>query len=158
MHFKPSELQLVPLKDVEPGSLIELPEMRDRFPLFLRIANLGEHPGLLALGGTHSLEVIDWDNPTSVARVICEAANLRIELKDPNDGYDQISTPGSLVLRTGGAYIQAKRNARQAYGSRISTASWAHIGNSSEGDVCCFTEWQFGQLDTSGNFVSIYPK
>ena len=157
MNFKPGELKLVPVAEVTPGALLEIPEMRDVFPLFLRIANIGDKPGLIALGGVHSLEVLGWDNQESVARVICAPENLRIELKDPQDGYGEIGAAGALVVHAGGAYIQTRRTPRQAHGTRISTSTWAPAESSNEGDVCCFTDWQFGHLDPTGRFVAIYP-
>jgi hypothetical protein len=157
VYWKPSELTLVPLSAVEPGSLFELPDFVDQFPLFLRLANIEGKSGVMALGGESSLEVFPWD-PPSDARIVCAPDRLLVKLNGGTD-VPQMDEPGTITLHRGGAFLQSKAGRRQARGVKISTSTWEPVRvNDLQGEISCFAKWQFGQLDGSGTFLPIFPK
>lgn len=160
MDYSPSDLKLIPLKDVPAGSIAELVGRSQDIPLVLRLADSaghGDKARIVLLGGSYSFSVAEWGVADALARVVCRSDELRIRLdhSDPQASYNQ---PGMLTLYNGGAFISAEaQQSHQRF--QIALQTWQDVERADlRGELVSYPQWELGGLDHRGEFCSIFQR
>lgn len=158
MIFKPAELKLVPLRDVPPGTLVEIANGDASPPLALRIVDGANatHSSILRLGGDKSFSDKPWGVREAMARVVCSAEALRFRLGSP--GKDEhLSVPGTLTLCEESAFITADASWEGEETAHLSVSDWRRwVIHASRYPRAIYPAWELGMLDHRGDFVSLY--
>ncbi len=158
MIFKPSELKVVPLSEVPPGSLATLIGRESDIPLFLSLSGVDGKARIMFLGGDYSFEVALWSIEDATAFVVCAADELRVKLGSADASPDE-RAPGSIALTTSGAFIRSKPTKQIHHGAKIDLNTWDKAeGNLTHDQFLMFSDWEFGKLDDEGKFATIFAK
>lgn len=160
MNYRPSDIKLVPLKEVPAGSVAELVGRSIDIPLVLRLADApgSEKARIMLLGGSYSFQVTGWSVTDALARVVCSADDLLFRLNDADDKAGH-SEAGMLTLHNGGAYITAKEGQNQFHGAQIDLATWADRDRNARYDeLVRYPNWQIGRVDHQGNFIALFQR
>ena len=159
MIFKPAELKLVPLRDVPPGTLVEIANGDASPPLAIRIVDGANatHSSILRLGGErNAFSDKPWGVRDALARVVCPADALRFRLG--TQGKDEhLGLPGTLTLCEETAFITADASWEGEETAHLSVSDWRRwIVHPNRYPRAIYPEWKLGMFDHRGEFVSIY--
>lgn len=159
MIFKPNELKLVPLKDVAPGTLVEIANGDARPPLALRIVDRAHatHSSILRLGGEkNSFSDKPWGVRDALARVVCPAESLRFRLGSASKDASMFDA-GTLTLREDAAYITSNASGDGDDTMHVSLTEWRRCTLFADNyPRAIYPAWELGMLDHRGDFISIY--
>jgi hypothetical protein len=156
MHYKPEDLKLVPLKAVAPGTVAQIMRRAD-IPLVWRLEDTTEETSrILVLGGEYSFEAFEWSGDALV-RIVCNPNDVRFSLGKPSPDLDP-RTVGALVVREGGAFINAKPKRDAGYrNQKIDIADFSEAEFSGPmDDYLAFTEWESGTVNQHDGFKPIF--
>lgn len=160
MIFKPAELKLVPLRDVPPGTLVEIANGDASPPLALRIVDGANatHPWILRLGGEKSFSDKPWGVREALARVVCPADALRFRLGNAAKDASMFD-PGVLTIREDSAYIASDASWGGDDAAHVSLSEWRRWGlHADHYPRAIYPAWELGMLDHRGEFLSLFKR